>query len=98
MRQTPLRQRLVGGVTAGLQVGGHLNLHHTLSKLRSVQRMCWSFHVKRHKEKLESTRGLITLKKKLKLKKKLELTGGLITLKESNSIPTFIAFLLLNIF
>ena len=92
MRQTPLRQRLVGGVTAGLQVGGHLNLHHKLSKLRSVQQMGWTYHVKRHKEKLEITGGLITLKKKLKL------TGGLITLKESNSIPTFIAFLLLNIF
>ena len=60
--------------------------------------MGWKYHVKRHEEKLDITGGLITLKKKLKLKKKLELTGGLITLKESNSIPTFIAFLLLNIF
>ena len=53
---------LVGGVTAGIQVGRHLNLHHKLSKLRSVQQMCWTFLVKRHNEKLGFNGGLITLK------------------------------------
>lgn len=37
MCQTPLRQRLVGGVTAALQVGRHLNLPHKLPRLWPVQ-------------------------------------------------------------
>ena len=61
-------------------------------KLRSVQQMGWTYHVKRHKEKLEITGGLITLKKKIKVNRRVNYA------KRIQQYPNIITFLLLNIF